>query len=111
MAKEYTFRGLLLAQQTDYAGYTTYVFQNLECEDPDLKYVMCTRFPNWDQIPFSVGQSGFVHVRDVEGGKDSWFDGGTYVPYRYSDVHFLKFVPDGTPPSDVVLDLDNLDES
>lgn len=105
MAKEVTFRGRLMAQKTDWAGYTTYVFENLESQSSDTKYIMCTQFPNWDQSYIGQGDIGFVTARYVQAGIDTWFDGSGYTPYKNTDVHFLKFVPFQAPPEDVTLTL------
>lgn len=105
MAREVTVRGRLVAQRTDWAGYTAYVFENLEAKTQDEKYLMCTQFPNWDQSYISQGDVGFVTVRYVNAGVDTWFDGTQYVPYKNTDVHFLKFVPFMDIPDDVELTL------
>lgn len=105
MAKEVTFRGKLIASNTDWAGYTTYVFENLEPLEPGLKYIMCTQFPNWDQAYISFGDVGFVSVRYVKEGVDTWFDGTNHIPYKNTDIHFLKFIPESRPTEDVILDL------
>lgn len=105
MAREVTFRGRLVAQNTDWAGYITYVFENLEPLEPDLRYVMCTQFPNWDQAYISQGSVGFVTVRYVNAGIDTWFDGKQWVPYKNTDVHFLKFIPFNPISGDVELTL------
>ena len=106
MAKEITFHGKLMAKRTDWMDYTTYVFENREPLEPGLKYVMCTQFPNWNQGLISIGDTGFVSVRYVNAGMDTWFDGVRYTPYKNTDVHFLKFIPDNKPSGDIVLDLD-----
>lgn len=105
MAKEVTFRGKLIASNTDWAGYTTYVFENLEPLELGLKYIMCTQFPNWDQAYISFGDVGFVSVRYVKEGVDTWFDGTNHIPYKNTDVHFLKFIPEGKPTEDMILGL------
>lgn len=93
MAKEVTFKGRLVAQRTDWAGYITYVFENQEPQSSDMKYIMCTQFPNWDQSYIGRGDIGFVTVRYVNAGIDTWFDGTQYIPYKNTDIHFIKFVP------------------
>lgn len=103
--KELTFKGKLIAKSSGWMGYITYVFENLEALEPDLKYVMCVQFPNWDQPHISLGDRGFTHVRFVQEGVDTWFNGSSYIPYRNTDVHFIRFIPEGKIPEDVVLDL------
>lgn len=86
--REVTYHAQLLAEQTDFAGYITYVFKNLDAEE----YIMCVRFPNWEQVDFNIGDKGFVHVRFVIGGEDKWFDGRNFIPYNYTNVIFMKFL-------------------
>lgn len=105
MPQEYTFNGILRAQHTDWMGYTNYVFEDLNPSGPDFKYVMCTQFPNWGQSYIAMGDRGFVSVRYVQEGVDTWFNGVEHVPYRNTGVHFLKFVPQGEAHKDVELDL------
>lgn len=93
----------LVAKRDDLCGYVNYVFANLEPADPNLKYVMCTQFPNWSQSPIEVGDVGFVTVRYVTAGEDMWFNGIEYVPYKCTDVHFLKFIPEPKDSEDVTL--------
>lgn len=93
--KEVTFKGKLVAKQEDYAGYITYVFENLESEEIESQYIMCTQFPSWEQNVISIGDIGFTSVRFVISGKDTWYDSftNTYTPYKNTDTHFIKFVP------------------
>lgn len=107
MAKEVVFKGKLLAEESDPMGYTTYVFQNLDSDSFDDRYVMCTRFPNWEQSPISVNAKGFVEVRYVIGGVDTWFNGYQDIRYKYTAVHFLKFIPEKIKPKDVNLELED----
>jgi len=103
VAKEITFRGKLVAKRTDLMGYITYVFENLEPLDSSLKYIMCVRFPNWNEGYIKCEDIGFVTVRYVQAGEDTWFNGTEYMPYRKTDIHFLKFVEEPKPLEDVVL--------
>ena len=107
MAKEVTFKGRLVAKNTDWMNYTTYVFEDLEFTNEGFKYIMCTQFPNWEQSYIMIGDIGFVSVRYVKSGIDTWFDGTQYTPYKNTDVHFIKFVPETKPTEDVVLNLPN----
>lgn len=88
-----TILARLLASEEDSQGYITYVF---ECLDEDMinetKYIMCTRFPNWDHKDISLGEVGYLKFFEVEAGIDKWFDGKNMVPYRYDGCHFIKFV-------------------
>ena len=83
----------LIAQETDVFGYTTYVFKLVDEEDRyGFKYVMCTRWPNWNHRELKNGEVGFLHFTEIIAGKDSWFNGSTYIPYRYSNLQFDRFI-------------------
>ena len=77
----------LLASEEDALGYITYVF---ECLDEDViketRYIMCTRYPNWDHRKIEIGEVGFLNFFEVKAGVDK------FVPYRYSNIQFMKFV-------------------
>ena len=88
MNKLETFHAKLVAKQIDCFNYTTFVFQNLESKE----YVMCVMFPNWEQSYISIDEKGFVTVKYVEAGIDKWYDGKDFVPYKYTNIIFLKFV-------------------
>lgn len=87
-----TIRAKLLAEHTDFMGYINYVFENLEAQEPDFKYIMCVRFPNWDQSLMSIGDIGYLNIRYVEEGVDKWFDGKDFIPYKYTNIIFIKFI-------------------
>lgn len=76
------------------ADYTHYVF---ECLDEEIKkqtkYVMCTKHPNWESKPLKLGEVGYVHIEERRAGIDKWYDGINFIPYRYDDVQFMKFIP------------------
>lgn len=90
--EQITIHARLVAEQSDGMGYTNYVFEDLETTDMDYKYIMCVRFPNWDQKTINLEDVGFLNIRYVEGGVDKWFDGENLVPYKYTNVIFLKFI-------------------
>ena len=74
--------------------YTTYVFKCLEKDVTyETRYIMCTRFPNWETPTVEIGDSGYLLFREVEAGIDSWYNGQNMIPYRYSGIHFINFVP------------------
>jgi hypothetical protein len=73
-------------------GYTNYVFEDLEFTDYDYKYIMCVRFPNWNQTSFDYGDIGYVTVSYVREGIDTWYDGKEFIPYKYTNLVFLKFI-------------------
>lgn len=75
-------------------GYITYVFENLDKCDVLHRYLMCVRFPNWESPMLNIGDKGFVKYREVYAGLDKWYDkeSDTFVPYKFTDIHFLDFV-------------------
>lgn len=73
-------------------GYTTMVFERLEYTDWDDHYLMCVQFPNWQQKVFKKEEIGYVTVRYVREGVDKWFDGQELVPYKCTNIIFLKFI-------------------
>lgn len=90
--KKVTYHVKLVAEYEDGMGYTTYVFENLEYIDIDDKYKMCVKFPNWNQGSIKLGDLGYVSLRYVEEGIDKWYDGTDFIPYRFTDLIFLKFI-------------------
>lgn len=91
--QEVTYKVKFVAESTDGMGYTNYVFENLNFQDYDYQYLMCVRFPNWNQAHFDIGDIGYVTVRYVREGIDKWYDGENFVAYKYTNILFLKFVP------------------
>lgn len=83
----------LVASEEGALGYITYVF---ECLDADViketRYIMCTRYPNWDHRRIEIGEIGFLNFFEIKAGIDKWFDGTKLVPYRYSNIQFMKFI-------------------
>ena len=84
----------------DMFGYITYVFKEVDSD----RYVMCVRFPNWNQSVINIGDSGFLKVRYVEEGKDEWFDGTNFIKYKNTDVIFLKFIHEKSKINDIIID-------
>lgn len=89
-----TYHVKFLASCADGLGYINYVFENLEFQDYDYQYLMCVRFPNWDQAAFNIGDVGYVTVKYVREGIDKWYDGNEFVTYKYTNIIFLKFIPE-----------------
>lgn len=88
-----TYHVKFVASCTDGMGYTNYVFEDLEFQDYDYKYIMCVRFPNWNQASFNYEDEGYVTVRYVREGIDKWFDGKDFISYKDTNVIFMKFIP------------------
>ena len=82
----------LVAKEHDFGGYTTYVFQNLENESIYDKYLMCTRWPNWEHRNLDLGETGYLTYKEVVAGVDTWYDGTSFIPYNYTNIIFIKFV-------------------
>lgn len=82
----------LVAKEHDFGGYTTYVFQNLENKNIYDKYLMCTRWPNWEHRNLDLGETGYLTYKEVVAGVDTWYDGTSFIPYNYTNIIFIKFV-------------------
>lgn len=90
--KEITIHAKFITYSIDNLGYINYVFEDLEFTNPDYKYIMCVRFPNWDQKSFNIEDEGYLTVRYVREGIDKWFDGKNFNTYKYTNIIFLKFI-------------------
>lgn len=74
-------------------GYTIYIFKNLDDNGNYLyKYLMCTRYPNWEHRGLKLKEIGFVTYEPVVEGIDKWFDGFKLVPYNFSANKFINFI-------------------
>lgn len=104
--EQITIHAKLVAEQIDGMGYTNYVFEDLNPKDEDFRYIMCVRFPNWEQKSIEIDEIGYLNIRYVEGGKDTWFDGENLIPYKYTNVIFLKFIEEKPKVdiSEIILD-------
>lgn len=99
-----TYHVKLIATSNDGLGYINYVFEDLEFQDYDYKYIMCVRFPNWDQASFSQGDIGYVTVRYIREGIDQWYDGKDFIAYKYTNIMFVKFIPEKENPTEIIID-------
>lgn len=81
----------LVANNRDSCDYTTYVFKCLE-DGVYTRYVMCTRFPNWNHRQIKLGEIGYLEFEEIKAGVDTWYDGKQMIPYKYSNIQFLKFI-------------------
>ena len=84
----------LVAFREDFGGYVIYVFEIIDGKSPFEKYIMCTRFPNWESSLIMIGDVGFLKYKEVIAGKDMWYDiqTGNTIPYKYTGIHFIDFV-------------------
>ncbi len=96
MGREITIHGTLVALSEDVGNYTVYVFENLDAVDEGNKYIMCTRLPNWNQADLVIGDTGYISFKEITAGLDKWYNERTQemLDYRYSQVYFIKFVPE-----------------
>lgn len=90
--QEITLHAKLCVSCPEMLGYKTLIFEDLEYKDSDYKYIACVRFPNWSQSPIKVGDEGFLQVKYITAGKDKWFDGKEFIPYKCTNIQFLKFI-------------------
>lgn len=85
----------LVAQDEVLSGYSTYVFENLDRDNyPDDKYVLTTRFPNWEHKRLNIGDEGFLQFEEREAGKDTWYDVKTnnHYSFNYNMIQFIRFI-------------------
>lgn len=84
----------LVAKEEDIMKYVTYVFEVLDEEYRcKTKYIMCTRFPNWQCREIQLGEIGYLEFFEIRAGIDKWFDGSKMIPYNYNNIQFIKFIP------------------
>ena len=85
----------VVALEKDIQGYQTLVFENKESSSWDTKYIMTVVFPNWMSYIPVLQEEGFLTYKEVIAGEDTWYDTdtGNKIPYNYSNIIFIKFVP------------------
>ena len=83
----------LVAKEEDSFGYITYVF---ECLDTEIikhtKYIMCTRYPNWNHKAIQLNEIGYLDVTEIRAGVDTWYNGADMIYYNYNGIRFNKFI-------------------
>ena len=63
-----TVLACLVAKEVDTLGYITYVFECLDKEVVELsKYIMCTRYPNWNHRAIELGEVGYLNFVEIDG--------------------------------------------
>ena len=98
--QEVTYHAKLVAKTDDGMGYITYVFENLEYVNYDHRFIMCVKFPNWNNNIIDIDDVGYVAVRYVREGIDQWYNGNELIKYKDTNIIFLKFIPE-KPKTDV----------
>ena len=88
-----TYRVEFVVEDIDTLGYINYVFRRLDHDSYDDEFLMCVRFPNWDQKNFELNDIGFVTVKYVREGVDKWYDGKEMITFKHTNIIFLKFIP------------------
>lgn len=88
-----TLKSEVVTKEYDIGGYVIYVFKNLDNNPPfGYKYIMITRWPNWNDKDPEIGEIGYITYKEVVAGVDTWFDGTKFVPYNYTNLVYIKFV-------------------
>ena len=88
-----TYYAQLKLQYDEGMGYKSYVFEDLNYQDPDYHFITAIRFPNWETPPIKDGEIGYVVLRYVREGIDQWYDGKCLNKYKHTNFIFLKFIP------------------
>ena len=91
-----TILAKLVAKEADIGGYINYVFEILEKEEInklDTKYVLCTRYPNWNHRKIELDEIGYLDFTEIQAGITKWFDGEKMISYNYNGIQFNKFIP------------------
>ncbi len=101
---EVTIHAKLLVKCPEELGYETLVFEDLEYKDSHYKYITCIKFPNWQSGRLILGEEGFLQLKYISAGVDMWFDGEKFVPYKYTNIQFLKFMPLKEEKQDLIID-------
>jgi hypothetical protein len=92
-----TIKCKLVASFDDF-GYIHYVFESEDSEQnkkllKNSKYITVTRFPNWENAEFNLGDIGYLLYKEIIPGKDTWFDGEVHNFYKsFEGCQFLKFI-------------------
>lgn len=92
--ERFVVEATLRASQTDALDYTTYVFE-VDAQDPfyqHSKFVMPTRYPNWETRKIEIGETGYLHFIEVIAGEDKYWNGATFTPYNCSNWQFMNFI-------------------
>lgn len=92
--KQIVIKARFINGYLDFNGYCIYVFENLESDYWDNKYIMCVRYPNWEGNTPNINDEGFLQYTYIYAG-NSYYNRltGTNSIYEYNHVRFDKFLP------------------
>lgn len=76
----------LLAGRRELGGYVKYVFKNLDTG----KYILCTKFPNWNSELIKLGTIGYLKYEKISAG-ELYPIRNDRVPYKYTIDKFISF--------------------
>ena len=95
----------LLSWRIDPGDYIIYVFQDLDAEKIYEKYIMCTKFPNWETPPIKIGEKGYLRIKEIEAGRSTWYDVAKDCTqlYRYDMIQFIDFIKEQDMQSEIVV--------
>lgn len=83
---------VIAISDNDPSDFITYVFKSLDDSYPD-KYIMCTRFPNWEHRLITLNEIGYLNIEHRRAGIDQWYDGNSLRYYSYNYIQFMRFIP------------------
>lgn len=101
-----TIRVKLKAIRKELDDYTVYVFQVLDKDEIELhksKYIMCTKFPNWNSTSIDLDSIGYLQTMTVTAGEDTYYSNKTTTAYNYSFCQFMTFIPEVNKNTDKIL--------
>lgn len=101
-----TIHAELLVQQESEGGYITYVFADLDkVSYAKDRYVMCTRFPNWEVSSLKVGDKGYLDYKEIIAGRDSWYNPNDqqFYAYRYNTIQFINFIKEKAKSDEIIM--------
>lgn len=96
-----TIQAKLIAFKEELGGYITYVFQDVHTG----KYIMCTKFVNWNSAPLRLWTRGYLTYKEIIAGRDTWYDAvsDSFQRYRFEGFQFINFVPQPEMTNNVIM--------
>lgn len=76
-------------------GYRELALENLDYDDIEKKYIVCSICPNWETPNLYVGLEGCITLKEVQAGIDKYYDykRDYKTSYRYDGLYYEKLVP------------------